>query len=98
MLYDLGRTARYEKQPTNIKNFKLEDFLKHEFIVYPRQPAEQAAIVDALDAVHNELRSVEGARNMLLAVRHSALKELLGAVRRVPKLQQPPRGAHAGVV
>lgn len=84
MLYDLGRTARYEKQPTSIKNFKLDDFLSHEHIVYPRDKAEQAEIVSALDAVHDELDEWENARNMLLAVRHSALKELLGAVQRVP--------------
>ena len=34
-LYDLGRTAIYEKQPTNIKNFKLDDFLKSEYISFP---------------------------------------------------------------
>lgn len=83
MLYDLGRTARYEKQPTSIKNFKLDDFLTHEQIVYPKSKGEQAKIIAALDAVHDELNETERARNMLLAVRHSALKELLGGAKRV---------------
>jgi type I restriction enzyme M protein len=84
MLYDLGRTARYEKQPTNIKNFKLDDFLDHEFIAYPEDMIEQEEIVIALDAIHSEIASLDAARQLLLAVRHSALKELLGAVQRVP--------------
>jgi type I restriction enzyme M protein len=82
LVYDLGRTARYEKQPTNIKNFKLEDFLKSEWIVFPQDLTEQERIVTALDAVHAELRAVEEARNQVLSVRHAALRELLDGSRR----------------
>jgi len=77
MLYDLGRTARYEKQPTNIKNFKLEDFLSHETIIYPNDLTEQNLIVEALDELHGELAATETLRTSLLAVRHAALKEIL---------------------
>lgn len=83
LLYDLGRTARYEKQPTSIKNFKLDDFLKHEFITYPESKDEQREIVATLDAIHQEIADLEAARHLLLAVRHSALKELLGSMQRV---------------
>jgi len=76
-LYDLGRTARYEKQPTNIKNFKLEDFLSSETIAYPEDLEAQDRIVAALDAIHEELGAIENDRNSVLAVRHSALRELL---------------------
>ncbi len=79
MLYDLGRTARYEKQPTSIKNFKLDDFLAHEQIAFPADKKEQAAVVEALDAIHGELRSIDTARNMLLSVRHAAFKSLFSA-------------------
>jgi type I restriction enzyme M protein len=84
MLYEMGRTARYEKQPTSIKNFKLGDFLAHEFIAYPHQKAQQAAIVKTLDALHDELQAIDAAQKVLLAIRHAALKELLGGIRRVP--------------
>lgn len=77
LLYDLGRTARYEKQPTNIKNFKLEDFLRHEVIAYPLEQAAQEEIIEALDALHEEISTTEALRSRLLAVRHAALKELL---------------------
>jgi type I restriction enzyme M protein len=82
-LYDLGRTARYEKQPTNIKNFKLEDFLKSETIAYPRDLEMQAQIVEALDVVHAELSALDDHRNQLLSVRHASLGELLAGDRRV---------------
>lgn len=79
MLYELGRTARYEKQPTNIKNFKLDDFLAHEEISFPVDKKEQEAIIEALDAVHDDLKSLDAARNMLLSVRHAAFKALFSA-------------------
>lgn len=77
MLYDLGRTARYEKQPTNIKNFKLDDFLAHETIAFPVDLKDQETLVDALDSVHLELAALENMHNHLLSVRHAALKQLL---------------------
>lgn len=58
-LYDLGRTARYERQPTNIKNFKYRDFMEHEFIMYPLCIEVQGRIADALDAISAELRAQE---------------------------------------
>jgi type I restriction enzyme M protein len=82
-MYDLGRTARYEKQPTNIKNFKLDDFLKSEQIAYPKDIEEQAAIVSTLDAIHGELSALDEDRNQLLSVRHAALRELLTGARLV---------------
>ncbi len=81
LLYDLGRTARYEKQPTNIKNFKIDDFLKHEMIVFPVDLGVQAEIVAALEAVHAELDALDAARHQMLAVRHAALKELLSGAK-----------------
>ncbi len=76
-LYDLGRTARYEKQPTNIKNFKLADFLASEFATFPTALDQQDEIIAALDAVHAELDALEDARLQTLSVRHSSLRELL---------------------
>jgi type I restriction enzyme M protein len=87
LLYDLGRTARYEKQPTNIKNFKHNDFLNHEFIVFPEDTAVQAKIVEALDQVHAELAYSEEQSRRLQALRHSAMKELLNGALRVERLQ-----------
>jgi hypothetical protein len=78
LLYDLGRTARYEKQPTNIKNFKLNDFLKHEVIHFPREREIQQSIVAALDAVHSEIAACESLQVGLSSLRLAGLKELLG--------------------
>jgi hypothetical protein len=77
LLYDLGRTATYEKQPTNIKNFKLEDFLRHETVVFPVDRGAQTRVVEALDSIHDEIAAVDALRANLLSVRHGALKELL---------------------
>jgi hypothetical protein len=77
MLYDLGRTARYEKQPTNIKNFKLDDFLKHEFICYPTEMEQQMAIVAALDAVHQELDALVRLERLVESLRRSTMQEFL---------------------
>lgn len=85
LVYDLGRTARYEKQPTNIKNFKLEDFLKSEWITFPENLAEQSRIVDALDAINAELAAAEESRFQILSIRHAALREFLGGQRRSGK-------------
>jgi type I restriction enzyme M protein len=82
LLYDLGRTARYEKQPTNIRNFKLADFLKSEYVSFPEALDEQQSIVDALDAIHAELRTLEEARNTVMAVRLAALREFLSGSQR----------------
>jgi type I restriction enzyme M protein len=77
LLYDLGRTARYEKQPTNIKNFKLDDFLAHELIAFPVSIKEQQLIVGILDAIHAEIEATDRLRASLLSTRHASLKELL---------------------
>jgi type I restriction enzyme M protein len=88
LLYDLGRTARYEKQPTNIKNFKLADFLNSEYVTFPESLEEQQSIVDALDAIHSAVHQLEEARNSMLAVRLAALREFLGG-------SQRPKGTEA---
>lgn len=82
-LYDLGRTARYEKQPTNIKNFKYRDFLRHEVIAFPRDLDRQAEIVNALDVLHLEIERAEELQHALLGLRHASLKELLGGSARL---------------
>jgi hypothetical protein len=83
MLYDLGRTARYEKQPTNIKNFKLDDFLAHETLAFPVDLKAQEAIVTALDSIHLEVATLERMLNHLLSIRHAAFKELLTGGRQI---------------
>ena len=76
-LYNLGRTARYEKQPTNIKNFKYRDFLAHEHVVYPLDLNEQARIVEALDALTEEIRLYEHHLLVLESLRHASMTEFL---------------------
>ena len=77
LLYDLGRTARYEKQPTNIRNFKLSDFLQSETLRAPRQLEQQGAIVTALDAIHGELFSLSMLEPALMALRHSSMRTFM---------------------
>jgi len=81
LLYDLGRTARYEKQPTNIKNFKLNDFLRHETITFPESNEEQSTIVQTLDSIHDTIFVGETLTASLEALRHSAMKEILYGIR-----------------
>lgn len=76
-LYDAGRTARYEKQPTNIKNFKYADFLAHEHISYPVNLDEQERIVGALDVLDSEIRCHEEHGLHLRGVWHAAMPFLL---------------------
>ena len=87
MLYDLGRTARYEKQPTNIKNFKLDDFLQHEIIIYPEDMEQQLAIVAALDAVHEELDALAHLERLVESLRRATMHEFLTAMW-VPKAHE----------
>ncbi len=76
-LYDLGRTARYEKQPTNIKNFKFNDFIKNESIIFPADINEQKKIISALDSINDEINQVLTHISHLQGLRHSAMTELL---------------------
>jgi type I restriction enzyme M protein len=67
MLYALHRTEIYEKQPTNIKNFKYKDFLASEQIpVLDRDT--QSSLAEVLDLTERELLASNRA--------HAALDDL----------------------
>ena len=67
LLYRLGRTQPYERQPTQIRNFKHANFLAHELIpdLEPDEQRRLAAVLDALEA-----------EELLLARRTEALENL----------------------
>ena len=67
LLYRLGRTQPYERQPTQIRNFKHANFLAHELIpdLEPDEQRRLAAVLDALEA-----------EELLLARRTEALEHL----------------------
>jgi type I restriction enzyme M protein len=90
-LYELGRTARYEKQPTNIKNFKYKDFLAHEHVVYPVNLDEQARIAEALDVLYEEIRSYEKHLLILESLWHAAMTDFLS----VGEMTSNEGGRHA---
>lgn len=70
LFYRLGRTQPYERQPTQIRNFKLANFLAHELIpdLKPEEQRRLAAVLDALEA-----------EELLLARRTEALEHLQDA-------------------
>lgn len=80
-LYLIGRTARYEKQPTNIKNFKLDDFLNSETINYPKSKEEQGAICRILDVVIQEQLIIKELSNELISMQFTLFRDLLNGQR-----------------
>ncbi len=79
----MGRTARYEKQPTNIKNFKYRDFFAHEQIAYPTDLDEQGRITEALDSLYEEIRLCEMHLLLLESLRHASMAEFLTGIRTI---------------
>ncbi|MBS1663816.1 MAG: SAM-dependent DNA methyltransferase [Bacteroidetes bacterium] len=80
-LYLIGRIARYEKQPTSIKNFKLDDFLASERICYPRSREKQWEICRVLDGVIGEQLAIKGLANELIAMQFTLFRDLLNGQR-----------------
>jgi type I restriction enzyme M protein len=80
-LYLIGRTARYEKQPTNIKNFKLDDFLHSETISYPKSKAAQEVICKILDVVIDEQLIIKDLSNELISMQFTLFRDLLNGQR-----------------
>ena len=76
-LYELGKTARYEKQPTNIRNFKYKDFLAHESIMYPKSKTRQREIVNTLDLIVEEGNEINNFQLSLKSLRYAAMSKLL---------------------
>jgi type I restriction enzyme M protein len=70
LLYRLGRTQPYERQPTQIRNFKQANFLGHELIP-DLDLDEQRRLAKVLDAIEAE--------ELALARRTEALEHLQGA-------------------
>lgn len=79
-LYLLGRAARYEKQPTNIKNFKLMDFLKSEMIRYPENKKDQEKIIEILKSLNEEITLVTEVSRLLDGIRFSLSRDLLEGI------------------
>ncbi len=84
-LYLLGRTARYEKQPTNIKNFKLQDFLQSETILYPISKDEQARIANVLRGMNEEITLANELSKILDGIKLTLSRELLEGLSLLPK-------------
>jgi type I restriction enzyme M protein len=80
-LYLIGRTARYEKQPTNIKNFKLDDFLTSEMINYPKSKEQQEEICKILDVVIQEQLIIKDLSNELISMQFTLFRDLLNGQR-----------------
>lgn len=80
-LYLIGRTARYEKQPTNIKNFKLDDFLNTEKITYPKTLSEQEKICKILDNIIEEQLVIRDLTNELISMQFTLFRDLLNGHR-----------------
>ena len=80
-LYLMGRTARYEKQPTNIKNFKLDDFLTSEKINYPKSKKEQEKICQILNVVIEEQLVIKDLSNELMSMQFTLFRDLLNGQR-----------------
>lgn len=77
LLYELGRTAKYEKQPTSIKNFKLKDFLASEVIRFPRSIELQRHMSSILSVVSEEIRNADVMRRDLGGLKLSLALQLL---------------------
>lgn len=76
LLYRLGRTQPYERQPTQIRNFKHGNFLDGELV--PELPlAEQRQLAAVLDAVETEEYVLARRQAALEALQESALFDVL---------------------
>lgn len=82
-LYLIGRTARYEKQPTNIKNFKLEDFLASERVNFPVSLEKQEEICVLFDGLMAERLAVKELANGLESMQFALFKDLLNGQRSI---------------
>jgi type I restriction enzyme M protein len=76
LLYGLGRTQPYERQPTQIRNFKTANFLANEFIP-ELDPGEQARLVRVLDALESEQLALRRRADALAALHGTALFDVL---------------------
>ena len=77
-LYSSGRTRIYEKQTTNIRNFKYNDFLESEVISLPSLP-EQRKIAKVLStiqrAIEQQDKIIEATRKVKNSLMHKLFTE-----------------------
>lgn len=76
LLYGLGRTQPYERQPTQIRNFKTANFLANELIP-ELDPGEQARLVRVLDTLEGEELALRWRADALAALHDTALFDVL---------------------
>lgn len=77
-LYFLGRTTKYEKRTTGIRNFKYYDFIENEKIPLP-PPSEQKKIVYVLDSIQDAIRAQEKIIEKTKELKKSLLNEIFNS-------------------
>jgi len=75
-LYHRGRTKKYEKQTTNIRNFKYQDFLYDEFIPLPPLE-EQKQIARILSTVDRKIEIEQRKKELLKELFKTMLHKLM---------------------
>ncbi|MDD5639153.1 MAG: restriction endonuclease subunit S [Candidatus Pacebacteria bacterium] len=77
-LYFLGRTAKYEKRTTGIRNFKYYDFIENEKIPLPPL-SEQKKIVYVLDNIQEVIRTQEKIIEKTKELKKTLLNEIFNS-------------------
>jgi type I restriction enzyme S subunit len=94
-LYFLGRTTKYEKRTTGIRNFKYRDFIENEKIPLPPLP-EQRKIVYVLDSIQEAVRVqekiIEKTKELKRSLMHKLFREGVPSFLKGKKLKKTEIG------